>query len=145
MRNIIPVVMAGVLGIYGLIVAVVLIQAGACFALIVVCARRVRQIHSHDFVWSLSQAAVPAVQRFCTSRRRSFLRSLLSCCRLRDRHCRRRWCARERSAAEIVCRHDFDSHFRRGARSVWSYYCTHSIAIEGHKQQVHLMSAFSAG
>jgi hypothetical protein len=28
MRNIIPVVMAGVLGIYGLIVAVVLIQAG---------------------------------------------------------------------------------------------------------------------
>jgi ATP synthase proteolipid subunit len=31
MRNIIPVVMAGVLGIYGLIVAVVLIQAGtAC-------------------------------------------------------------------------------------------------------------------
>ena len=29
MRNIIPVVMAGVLGIYGLIVAVVLIQAGA--------------------------------------------------------------------------------------------------------------------
>jgi hypothetical protein len=29
MRNIIPVVMAGVLGIYGLIVAVVLIQAGS--------------------------------------------------------------------------------------------------------------------
>ena len=36
MRNIIPVVMAGVLGIYGLIVAVVLIQAGMCVVLVFV-------------------------------------------------------------------------------------------------------------
>ena len=107
MRNIIPVVMAGVLGIYGLIVAVI-IQGSHC-------------------ITSERTEPILFVHWLCTLGCWLVLWSFGSCCWYGHWYCRRCWCTGCRTTREALCWYDFDSHFRRGSWSLRTYCRTHLV------------------
>ena len=102
-KSIVPVVMAGILGIYGLIVAVILFQKGRASE---------AQRRSEREVWLHLPGRLQALIV------RTVLRAQLSSRRARHRYCGRRGRARQRAAARRVRGNDPDSHFRGSAGAV---------------------------
>merc|ERR1719215_1388198 len=91
MRNIIPVVMAGVLGIYGLIVAVII---------------------QGSIDEPQNGLSVQSIHWICSSCCWSLLWSFWTCCRYGNWNCGLCRCPCRRTAGKAFCRYDFDLDFR---------------------------------
>ena len=110
MKSIIPVVMAGILGIYGMIVSVILCQKSTLSSLI-----------------ASQQGPLRLLHRLRPPRRRHLLRPLLPRRRTRHRHRRRRRRQGQRPAGKDLRWHDPHSHFRRGPWTLRSHRRPHPL------------------
>ena len=117
-KSLIPIIMAGILGIYGLIVAVILQGKGnknnpsykAFFSL-------GNSLQHHVRPKPMAVQLIQWLQAVCI---RPLLRPLITSCRSLHRCCWRCWRESKRSEGYLRWSHpDFD--FRRGTRSLWTY------------------------
>ena len=108
MKSVVPVVMAGILGIYGMIVAVIIVQRST--SAYIQSLRRSTPTNRLTPTWPLASAAASV---------RWYFSSETGCwtCN-RDRG--RRGCEGQRAAREDLRGHDSDSDLRRGAGAVWT-------------------------
>ena len=103
MKSLIPVVMAGILGIYGMIVAVLLSQKGM----------------DHTYQKSEGTTYIHLQRRLRTHGIRIMLWFQLYCSRCSDRNCRRCRSKRKCIARQAICGAYFDSNFCRSTCSLW--------------------------
>lgn len=114
-RSLIPIIMAGILGIYGLIVAVILQSKGKWnkFDLYT-------NLCSLDNFWRSNLGLRIQLHHLCrlqASRFRPVCGSLVPCCRPCNWSYRWRWCPRYCLERYLRRSHSY-SHFRRGSRSL---------------------------
>ena len=120
-KSLIPIIMAGILGIYGLIVAVIL-QGRSKSLQSLICFSSTNSLNSNHS-WKLE---LQCLQRLQAPRLRPLLRSFITRCRSRHRCCW--WCWRpcQRSEGYLRRCHPYP-HFRRGSRSLRFDYFNHSV------------------
>ncbi len=108
MKSVVPVVMAGILGIYGMIVAVIIVQRSTP---VLIQSLAITTPTSPPTPISPPDSAAASAHwyLFPYAGRRS-----------RYRYCRRRWCACQRAARQNLRGNDSNPDFRRGAGAVWS-------------------------
>ena len=100
MKSVVPVVMAGILGIYGMIVAVIIVQRSTPSPIQLA----VSTLTSQPTPISPLGSAADLVRWY-------FFCNLGS--RLSNRYCGRRWSQGERTTRQDICGNDSDPHFRR--------------------------------
>ena len=106
-KSIVPIIMAGILGIYGLIVAVILNGKGKATDLLSNSPFLLNTPCSSTLNWKLHiRHGIQA------PRLRTDLRSLLPRSWFRYRHCWRRWCESKRTIGSNLRWHDPYSHLR---------------------------------
>lgn len=99
MKNVVAPVMAGIIGIYGLVVAALL--SSGCIIISYI-------LFSHTHISSGHQDE--PICRFHSARCWAFCWTGWPCCGIHYWRCWRRWSTRIRPTAQIVCRHDLDSY-----------------------------------
>ena len=125
--------MAGILGIYGLIVAVILNGKGKATDLLSNSPFLLNTPCSSTLNWKLHiRHGIQA------PRLRTDLRSLLPRSWFRYRHCWRRWCESKRTIGSNLRWHDPYSHLRWGSRSLRHDRRYHPLSVSSH------MAAFAA-
>jgi ATP synthase proteolipid subunit len=110
MKSVVPVVMAGILGIYGMIVAVIIVQKSNCAS---------NSVPSTGY--TANQAYAHLASGLCCGF--SSLVTIYSNlgCRFSNWNRRRRWCTSQRATRQNFCRNDINIDLRRGTRIVWAY------------------------
>ena len=117
-KSIVPIIMAGILGIYGLIISVILSSKSKLV-----------------FITSSSLQALLWLQRVSTLGLWSLLRSLFLRSWTCHWNCRRCWSQSQRTARTNFRGNDLDPHFRRSPRIVRSHYRYHPRQLTPlHKQ-----------
>ena len=118
MRSVIPVVMAGIIAIYGVVVAVLITNSINASGTNMMKVTFVLEpfLTTKDFIEKIYFLG------FHKSWRRTFCRSLGSRCWYGHWNRWGRWSPRDRSTAKTFCRNGFDSHFCGSFGSLRSYY-----------------------
>lgn len=127
MLDIVPVIMAGIIGIYGLVVSVLisdgLKQEMALYTGFI-------QLGAGLSVGLAGLAAgyvyLPAIASWVLRLAANF-----AFLQLRNRYRRRRGCSRHSSTTPTLCWHDPDPHFRRSLGSLWLD-CSPAHELQGH-------------
>ena len=135
-KSLIPIIMAGILGIYGLIVSVIL-QGKSKYlrtnepSSIRFCVSDIpnfyfSQLDTHRIHHYPHCLVIQCFQRLQAPRLRPLLRSFIPRCRSLHRCCWWRWCPCQRSEGHLRRSYSY-SHLRWGPRSVWFDYLHHSV------------------
>jgi len=112
MKSVVPVVMAGILGIYGMIVAVIIVQRSTSQAIQLV------------MITPISQAMPTWHQAFAAASVRWYISPYIGRWAI-DRYSRRCRCQSKRSAGKNLCGYDSDFDFRRSLGLVRTHRLTH--------------------
>jgi F0F1-type ATP synthase membrane subunit c/vacuolar-type H+-ATPase subunit K len=110
MKSVVPVVMAGILGIYGMIVAVIIVQKST--SLLIQSPPPTTRPMLPMPISPQDSAADSALWYLCL---------IIVGCWTIHRNCGRRRCESECSTGQNFCWYDSDPHFRRGFGPVWSH------------------------
>jgi V-type H+-transporting ATPase proteolipid subunit len=110
MKSVVPVVMAGILGIYGMIVAVIIVQKSTTYPILVPATG-----------YKANAAYAHLASGLCCGFSSLVIKSLIEGGRIGDRYCGRRGCAGERTTGQDLRGNDFDIDFRRSPGIVRSY------------------------
>lgn len=113
MKSVVPVVMAGILGIYGMIVAVIIVQRSTLFSTQSLPLITLTRPHTRTLPPDSAAASARWYLLGDSGRRTG------------DRYCGRRRCASQRAARQDLRGNDSNPHLRRSTRPLWTHRLAH--------------------